>query len=121
LTNAPEHIVRDRMERTGFISYFETVLCAEHIKKYKPCPEIYQWAANTLQVETKDILMVTAHGWDITGAANAGMQTAYVKQGTQMLYPLAPEPDIVCNNLDDLCSQLSRDKNAGQNIPTMSS
>lgn len=121
LTNAPEQIVRDRMERTGFISYFETVLCAEHIKKYKPCTEIYQWAAESLRAEPKDILMVTAHGWDITGAANAGMQTAYVKQSTQMLYPLAPAPDIVCSNLDDLCTQLSSDKNADQTIPTLRS
>jgi len=121
LTNAPEHIVRDRMERTGFISYFETVLCAEHIKKYKPCLEIYQWAADTLQVAPKDILMVTAHGWDIAGASNAGMQTAYLKQATQMLYPLSPEPDMVCSSLDDLCSQLSSDKNADRNITTISS
>lgn len=121
LTNAPEQMVKGRMERTGFISYFENVLCAEHIKKYKPCIEIYQWAASTLQVEANDILMVTAHGWDITGAANAGMQTAYVKQSTQMLYPLAPAPTMICNNLDDLCSQLSDGKNAGQTIPTLSS
>lgn len=107
LTNSPEHTVNDRMERTGLISYFETVLSAEHVGKYKPSIKVYDWAAKTLKLEPSQILLVSAHGWDIAGAANAGMRTAYMKQNKQMLYPLAPEPDFTCNNLPDLAVKLS--------------
>jgi 2-haloacid dehalogenase len=106
LTNAPENTVRERMERTGLISYFETVLSAEHVKKYKPDVEVYQWALKKLQVEPQDVLMVTSHGWDIAGAANAGLRTAYLKKSTQVLYPLTPQPDIRCKDLEDLAKQL---------------
>jgi 2-haloacid dehalogenase len=51
--------------------------------------------------------MVSAHGWDIAGAAHAGMQTAYVKKDDQMLYPLAPSPMFVAKDLTDLANQLS--------------
>lgn len=42
LTNSPGNIVLERMNRTGLISYFEKVLSAEHVQKYKPCIEVYE-------------------------------------------------------------------------------
>jgi 2-haloacid dehalogenase len=106
LTNASEKTVRRRMELTGLISYFEAVLSAEHVKKYKPCCEVYQWAAEKLDTPLDEILMVSAHGWDIAGAANAGMQTAYLNQRKEMLYPLAPKPDYTESSLVNLCMKL---------------
>jgi len=105
LTNSPEQFVRNRMERTGLISFFEKVLSAEHVKKYKPCIEVYEWATDKMQVAINDALLVSAHGWDIAGGANAGMQTAYVDHG-QMLYPLAPKPTFTCTTIEDLAQQL---------------
>lgn len=106
LTNSPERFVRERMERTGLVSYFEKLLSAEHVKKYKPCIEVYEWAATQMGVAINEVLLVSAHGWDIAGAANAGMQTAYVDHGRQMLYSLAPKPAFTCVDLDDLAHQL---------------
>ena len=106
LTNSPERIITERMKNTGLISYFEKVLSAEQVKKYKPANEVYQWAAKQLNLSTDEILMVSAHSWDIAGAENAGMQTAFIRQNRQMLYPLAPEPGFICLNLPDLSEQL---------------
>lgn len=106
LTNSPRETVLDRMERTGLISYFEIVFSAENIRKYKPCIDVYTWAAKKLKVAPAEILLVSAHGWDIMGAANAGMQTAYFEKENEMLYPLAPAPTFIFNNLADLGRQL---------------
>lgn len=106
LSNAPEHTVRHRMESTGLVSYFEKVLSAERVKKYKPCTDVYEWAAAQMNVPAAEVLVVSAHGWDIAGAANAGMQTVYLKQGRQVLYPLAPEPTLTCVTLEALADQL---------------
>lgn len=106
LTNSPEATVTARMENTGLISYFERVLSAEPVKKYKPSVEVYNWAAKQLKLDPGKILMVSAHGWDLAGAHNAGMKTGYLRQSKQMLYPLAPKPHLVCKNLEDLANQL---------------
>ncbi|MEO8406100.1 MAG: haloacid dehalogenase type II [Chitinophagaceae bacterium] len=106
LTNSPERTVTERMERTGLISYFEKVLSAEHVGKYKPDLSVYQWASQILKVQAPEILLVSTHGWDLAGAHNAGMQTAYLKQSNQMLYPLAPKPDYICSSLIDLAKHL---------------
>jgi 2-haloacid dehalogenase len=107
LTNTPEETVCERMESSGLISYFERVLSAERIRKYKPDKQVYQWAADTLQVSPSEILLVTSHGWDIAGGHNAGMFTAYRMQDRQILYPLTNEPDLQIKNLDQLVNILS--------------
>lgn len=107
LTNAPEKVVCERMERTGLISYFELVLSAEEVKKYKPCIEAYQWAAKKLNVETNEILLASSHNWDLLGAVNAGMQTAFLKRENEKLYSLAPLPAFTCETLSELANQLS--------------
>lgn len=110
LTNSPGHIIKARMERTGLISYFEMVFSAEEVQKYKPSPEVYQWTARNLQTVPGEILLVSAHGWDIAGAANANFLTAYMNKKNQMLYPLAPSPTIICKDLADLANELKLDK-----------
>src|SRR5215210_1782224 len=106
LTNWPEKTVFERMERTGLISYFEMVLSAELVKKYKPCADVYHWAANKVGTAQQEILLVSTHHWDIAGAANAGMQTAYIEGEKQMLYPLAPNPTFTSGNLEKLANRL---------------
>ena len=106
LTNSPQPVVYERMERTGLISYFEMVLSAEEIKRYKPSPEVYNWTAQKLAVPKNEVLLVSAHGWDIAGAAAAGMQTAYLAQRKEILYPLAPRPNLICKNLTELVELL---------------
>jgi 2-haloacid dehalogenase len=107
LTNSPCKMVLNRMELTGLVSYFEMVLSAEQIKKYKPCVEVYEWAGQKLDVPVHKILMASSHGWDIAGGANAGMQTAFIKQSGQMLYPLSPKPAFICTDLTNLADQLA--------------
>lgn len=106
LTNAPEKTVFERMERTGLISYFELVLSAETIKKYKPEKRVYEWAAQKLNIKPDEMLMITSHGWDIAGAANAGMRTAFLKRNKQLLFPLSPKPDITADSLSEIVSIL---------------
>lgn len=106
LTNSPERTVTERMERTGLVSYFKKVMSAEHVGKYKPDLEVYRWAIEEMNATASETLLVSAHGWDIAGAVNAGMQTAYIKQSKQMLYPLSPRPHYFCNDLTDLAFQL---------------
>jgi 2-haloacid dehalogenase len=107
LTNTPEKLVMERMERTGLVSYFDEVLSAETVKKYKPDKSVYQWAAKKINSNLNEMLLITAHGWDIAGAANAGMKTAFLKRHKEFLYPLSPEPDLTGNQLSELVSALT--------------
>jgi len=60
--------------------YFEVILSIDTIKKYKPAVETYRWATKNLFVNVSDAIMVAAHGWDITGALQAGMEASFIKR-----------------------------------------
>jgi 2-haloacid dehalogenase len=108
LTNAPEKVICERMERTGLVSYFEKVLSAESIEKFKPEKQVYHWAAQKAGVEPDRMLMVTAHDWDIAGAAGAGMKTALINRIGQLRYPFLRKPDIISGTLSALVSELTK-------------
>jgi 2-haloacid dehalogenase len=57
---------------------FDCVLSAELAHAYKPAPEVYQAAARLLGVEAAELMLVAAHPWDLEGAREAGLRTAFI-------------------------------------------
>lgn len=94
LTNSSNAAVNDQMKNAGLTRFFESLLSVEGVKKYKPHADVYRWAAERVGVPLADCLLVAAHGWDVAGAAWAGMQTAFVARPGQQLFPLGPPIDL---------------------------
>ncbi|WP_017575092.1 haloacid dehalogenase type II [Nocardiopsis kunsanensis] len=59
---------------------FDGIISAEFTHTYKPAPEPYAKAAELLEVDPGEILLVAAHGWDLAGAASAGLRTAFLER-----------------------------------------
>ena len=57
---------------------FDAVLSAELAQAYKPAPEAYRTAARLLGLQPAELMLVAAHPWDLEGARNAGLKTAFV-------------------------------------------
>ena len=106
LTNSPMPTLTAQLQHSGLTTYFEATLSIDAVQKYKPAPESYQYAARTLGVSTSEIIMVAAHGWDIAGAMQAGLQAAFIERKGQSLYPLALKPQFVCKNLVDFANAI---------------
>lgn len=107
LTNASKEIIDSRMERTGLVSFFELVMSGEEIKRYKPAKEVYEWAATRCGLRPDEIMVVSSHSWDVSGAANAGMQTAYLEQKEKLFYPLAVAPTYRFRNFEEFSQSFS--------------
>jgi 2-haloacid dehalogenase len=106
LTNSPASTLLPQLENGDLKKYFETTLSVDDIQKYKPSLETYQWAAKTIGLEHSEIILVAAHGWDITGAACANMQTAFVARKGQELYPLAAAPTYTGKDLVEVAKAI---------------
>ncbi|GAB3999980.1 haloacid dehalogenase type II [Glycomyces albus] len=84
------------------------VLSAEEARAYKPAPEVYRLAVEAVRCPPERLLMVAAHAWDLRGAQEAGMRTAYVER------PVGDPPsaddafDLHCGGLDELAALLER-------------
>jgi len=59
-----------------------------------------------LSVRPEEVLMVAAHAWDLAGAKNVGLQTAFIARPGTALYPNVAKPDYVVNDLPELVKRL---------------
>ncbi|MEU3020306.1 haloacid dehalogenase type II [Nocardiopsis sp. NPDC007018] len=83
------------------------VLSAEDARSYKPHPDVYRLAIANADTAPERLLMVAAHAWDLRGAQELGMRTAYVER------PVGDPPratdafDLTAPSLDALAIQLN--------------
>jgi 2-haloacid dehalogenase len=106
LTNSPPHALKQQLMNSNLTTYFEQTLSVDTLKKYKPEAETYIWAAKELAVQPKDMLMIAAHGWDLAGAAHAGLGTCFIAREGQSLYALSSTPDFEANDILAMAEQL---------------
>lgn len=76
LSNGNVRLLANMAKRAGLP--WDAVLSAELSGHYKPDEPVYSTAADLLDEDPGDVLMVAAHEHDLDGAAAAGLQTAYV-------------------------------------------
>jgi 2-haloacid dehalogenase len=57
---------------------FDCIISAELTRHYKPDPQVYLTVAELLDARPNEVMMVAAHVWDLGGARNAGLRTAFV-------------------------------------------
>ncbi|QPG05863.1 haloacid dehalogenase type II [Salinimonas marina] len=105
-SNSAEAGLNRQLLNAGVRQYFDAVLSVSSIKRYKPHGETYQWAVKTMQADTHESLMVAAHGWDVSGAKAAGLQTAFIERPGKMMYPLGLTPDLSLPSLSELADEL---------------
>ncbi|MEC8225148.1 MAG: haloacid dehalogenase type II, partial [Pseudomonadota bacterium] len=107
-TNSSNNGVKAQFQHAGLTDYFTHRYSVEDIKVYKPDLRAYKWLLEQLNVAPHEALMVAAHGWDVAGAKEAGMQTAFIARPGKALYPLAKQPDYIVKNLEELASLLTK-------------
>lgn len=108
LTNSPKAALTEQMTHAGLTDYFEALLSVEDVGKYKPHADVYHWAAGRVGADVSECLLVAAHGWDVAGAAWAGMKTAFIARPGQQVFPLGPAIDITVPSLAELQGELER-------------
>lgn len=105
-SNGKPSVLKEQLDYAGLTSFFDKILSVELVKKYKPHPETYQYAVKEAGVEINKAMMVAAHGWDVTGASRAGMQTAFIQRPGKYTFPLAPKPTLETLNIETLANEL---------------
>ncbi|MCG9970555.1 haloacid dehalogenase type II [Christiangramia crocea] len=101
-SNGKPGVLKDQLEFAEIDHFFSRILSVEACKKYKPHPEAYKYALKEINCSASDAMMVAAHGWDIAGAREVGMSTAFVERPGKSLYPLASAPHLKLKKLTGL-------------------
>jgi 2-haloacid dehalogenase len=110
LSNGNISLITDLAKHAGLP--WDCVLGAELVQHYKPDPEVYQSAADFLDLRVGEVMMVAAHLGDLRAAKAVGLRTAFVvrplEYGTRGNPDLAADPsvDTSAKTFIDLASQL---------------
>ncbi|HEY8655902.1 MAG TPA: haloacid dehalogenase type II [Candidatus Limnocylindria bacterium] len=99
LTNSPSAVAEAQLRNAEIRGRFAQVLSADTVRRLKPAPEPYQMAAERTGVAPGELMLVAAHGWDISGALAAGCRAAFVARPGALLDPEGPQPEIVASGL----------------------
>lgn len=108
ITNGFTRLQQIRLQRTGFIDYFDALVISEQLGIAKPDRAIFDYTLQQLGNPSPGrVLMVgDTPESDILGGINAGMKTCWLDQGTRAL-PETIRPDWQVKNLAELQQLLS--------------
>lgn len=106
LTNSSAAAVEAQLTNAGLMDYFEQALSVDAVRRFKPAAEVYQMAAEKLNIDISNMRMVAAHDWDVTGAIRAGASGAFVARPGMVLGPLSEKPDIIGKDLSEVADKI---------------
>lgn len=106
LTNSTAQAAEAQLTHAGLRDYFEQVISANDVRRFKPAPEVYHLAATRLGVEPGQVRLVSTHDWDVTGALRAGCAAVFVARPGQVMNPFGPQPDVRVANLGEAAEQI---------------
>jgi 2-haloacid dehalogenase len=91
---------------------WDVILGAELVRHYKPDREVYQSAADILDLQPGDVMMVAAHLGDLRAAKGVGLRTAFVTRPLEYGPEGKPDlkadasVDVSARDFNDLAAQL---------------
>lgn len=106
LSNGTGDGVRALVEGAGLGERFEHLLAADDVGAFKPSPEVYAMAGRAFDCPTPEVLLVSAHAWDVAGARQHGLRGAWLHRGAALAPVLGEEPDLVAADVSDLTRAL---------------
>ena len=106
LTNGSDEVVSALLRRAGLDGYLTANLSVDAVRRWKPAPEPYRYAADHLGVDPSRLALIAAHGWDCAGAARAGLRTGWIPRAEPRWPAVFPLPDVTAADLPALVTAL---------------
>ena len=96
-----DHLVKNRIKFD-----FDAVISVETAGAFKPHPGVYRKAAQILESEVGELMMVASHSFDIMGARACGYRGAYVNRYGLPMEETPYQPDIMTADFEQLADYL---------------
>ena len=96
LSNGNISLMTDLAKHSGLP--WDVILGAELVHHYKPDREVYQSAADILDLKPAEVMMVAAHVGDLRAAKAVGLRTAFVVRPNE--YGPGGKPDLKADGVD---------------------
>jgi 2-haloacid dehalogenase len=104
LTNGEYDKSDKLLSNSGLRRYFDCIVSAEEVRKYKPSREPYLLASKRLNLEISQIALVSSHLWDIAGARAVGMRTCWIdrREYKKATEEIDIKTDYICTSVENI-------------------
>ncbi len=102
LSNGTPDMLEIAVKSAGMTGLFDHLLSVDAVKKYKTAAEAYQLGPAAFGLPVRDILFVSANGWDACGATWFGYTTFWINRTGQPAEELDVAPTVSGAKLTDV-------------------
>lgn len=106
LSNGDPAMLEPLAEHAGFTPHLDDIISADEVSVFKPTPAVYENAADRLGVPLEQCRLVSSNAWDVAGASNAGMMTAWINRGREPAERVGGSASMTCRTLSELAAAL---------------
>lgn len=106
LTNGSTRAANAQIENAGLHVFIQRVISVEEVGRFKPDPRPYEHAAEVMEVQINQTMLVAAHDWDVAGALKAGAEAAYLERPGAVWSIPSPKPEIIVSDVEALADVL---------------
>jgi len=106
LSNGNPEMLETLAANAGLRPSLDDVVSAHEVRTFKPAPAVYQNAAERLDRPIDHCCLVSSNAWDVAGAENAGMATAWVNRHREPPERLGERAGLEVSSLDALPAAL---------------
>ncbi|WP_251344054.1 haloacid dehalogenase type II [Haloplanus halophilus] len=99
LSNGDPEMLERLAENAGLAPHLDGIVSAHGVRTFKPDPAVYEHAAETLDRPLDACRLISSNAWDVAGAGNAGMATAWVNRTRDPPEAIGARPDVEVTTL----------------------
>ncbi|QLG28617.1 haloacid dehalogenase type II [Halorarum halophilum] len=107
LSNGNPEMLETLAENAGLSAHLDDVVSADEVSTFKPNPTVYENAAARTGSDVGECRLVSGNAWDVAGAGNAGLMTAWVNRGNDPFERIGVEPSIRVASLAGVADELA--------------
>ncbi|MBU5430276.1 HAD family phosphatase [Kineothrix sp. MSJ-39] len=108
VTASPQNRAQMHLSSVGLDGLFETIVTTEAVKRGKPFPDVYLYAAERLEVMPEDCLAFEDSPNGVKSAHAAGCHTVMIPDLTPVTEELMPYVEYTYGSLADLAGEMRK-------------
>jgi len=111
VANPSKEMIEGHSRYSGTIKYLDEIISnGDEVRAFKPHPNVYQLGIDRAGCPKDQILWVTGHFWEITGAVRQGLKCAWVNRARQPRLQIGITPTYTVKHLGELAELLNKER-----------